>query len=280
MTATDLKTAHVIIKVLSNYHSIDISYYDKSFLYKSFLKRLNECCYIFKEDYIQLLTTDAHESSIFAESLKISYSEFFRNAYTFEVLKTKVLTELISNIIANNRTEIRIWSMACASGQEPYSIAILMKEVLHNFDKKINFRIFATDNNQAQIEKAKEAKFKVDYLKNVNLSRLKKWFIKNDEHYSINDEIKSHIDFSLFNLLDSDCYCPPNSIYGNFDLVICANVLFYLDGDCHKKVFEKISHCTSSSAYIVTGECEREIFRCNHYIEYYPTSGIFYNKIN
>ena len=112
-------------------------------------------------------------------------------------------------------------------------------------------------------------------LSNLNLRRMEEWFKKQGEEYTIKHDLKEHIDFSVFDLLTENNSCPPNSIYGDFDLVICANLLFYYKPEFRKKIMDKASHCLAKGGYVVTGETEREIMMQYNFEEIYPQSCIF-----
>ncbi len=217
--------------------------------------------------------TNHNESDNFIQSLFVSYSEFFRNSLTFSVLEHEVLPSLISKKLADNQQEVRIWSAACAGGQEAYSLAILFKEM--NFRQKINIRIFATDHSEKEIEKAKKGYFCYSDLNQISLKRLDKWFIKEGETYKVKEELKEIIDFSVFDLLDKHSQCPPASIFCDFDLIICANILFYYKPDIRKEIIMKMRKSLSEIGYFVTGEIEREILTQYKFQEVFPKSSIF-----
>jgi chemotaxis methyl-accepting protein methylase len=211
-------------------NTIEVSKYDASFLEKSMHKRAKTLHCISTEDYISLLQKNQEEKEIFLNSLKIGYSQFFRNSLTFSVLE-----RLIIPLLPTKRKEIRIWSSACASGQEAFSMAILMEEFFHDTSERISYRIFATDFAENQIEKALSGIYHFDSMQNVNLSRLTKWFTQKGDYYEIHSALKEQIDFSVFDLFDERHSSPPRSIFGNFDIVFCANLLFY-----YKEAFQNV----------------------------------------
>lgn len=249
--------------------------YDNIFLEQIIEKRmLNLNCHS-ADGYLNVLTSDSNEADKLADSLQISFSEFFRNRLTYEVLETVVLPEIISNNLSANRKEIRIWSMACAGGHEAYSLAIILKEIVDLHNGKIKFRIFATDQNQTQINQAQQGIYHAKSLENLCVGRLNRWFTLTNESYAVSDELKHFIDFSVFDLLDKNHNCPPESIYGDFDLVMCANLLFYYKPIQQKIILEKALHSITSGGCIVTGEIERDILIKHKLVEMFPQSAIF-----
>lgn len=253
---------------------IDISKYDEGFLKRILKKRMQEVKCSSSEEYILLLEHDA-ELNWFLASLQISYSEFFRNPLTFEVISQLILPAIAQRKKQTKQKEIRIWSAACASGQETYSLAILLEEFRNNCGEKINFRIFASDQNEVQIEEAKKGIYTDLSLGNVSMKRMKNWFLKNGNSYEVKPELKENIDFLVFDLFNKECLCPSESIFGDFDLVMCANVLFYFKPVYRQKILRKVTHCLTKGGYIATGESEREILTVNSLKEVYPQSAVF-----
>jgi chemotaxis protein methyltransferase CheR len=269
----ELKTR--ITELLSQSHGIDISKYDDEFIEKSIIKRVHQNNCSTEKDYLSLYEENAIESTVFLDSLSISYSEFFRNPLTFAVLENIVLPEISTKSSHQKKKEIRIWSAACAAGQETYSLSMLLNEYKSTEDKTINFRIFATDYSEAHVKLAQQGQFQTTALSYLNLKRITRWFKKRGESYTVKPELKEHIDFSVFDLLCEHHSCPPNSIYGDFDLVLCANLLFYYKSEYQKKIIDKACHCLAKGGYIITGETERKIMMRYNFEEVYPHSCIF-----
>lgn len=267
-----------IVDLLSESYATDVSGFDRSFIEKSIERRLAIHKDLKISDYITLLKNKPDEGNLLIESLHISFSEFFRNPLTFAYIEQFVLPLLWNQKLKGNNSEIRIWSAACASGQEAYSIAILLDELNLQSSKKIKYRIFATDNNASELEKAKIGEFDSGTMQKVSLRRVQNYFNLHNEHYSISPAIKQQVDFSLFDLLADQPASPAPSIYGNFDLVICCNLLFYYMPVSRRWILEKISKTMTPGAFLVTGETERDILVKNGYLEYFENSAIFQKK--
>lgn len=262
-------------ELLFRLHGIDISKYDDDFIGKSILRRIQHNNYANEKDYISFFRESNIEAGLFLDSLFINYSEFFRNSLTFAVLENLILPGILLKNSNNKRKEIRIWSAACAAGQEAYTLAMLLTEQKGSKDKMINFRIFATDYSETQVIQAQQGQFQPVALNNLNLKRVTQWFKKHDENYIVKPELKERIDFSVFDLSCENHSCPPNSIYGDFDIVLCANLLFYYNAEYRKKIMDKARHCLSKGGYVITGETEREIMLQYNFEEVYPQSCIF-----
>ena len=264
-----------IIDFLLRTQGVDVSKYDESFLEKAFQKRFTETNCNTGKAYYNYIEENERERNQFIESLNISYSEFFRNPLTFAVLDKNILPAIELSNKNNQRKEIRIWSAACASGQETYSLAILFEEHKNGDTEKNNFRIFATDQNELQIDKARIGQFPKSSLNKLTLKRFDQWFFQEGDTFSIKPELKINIDFSVFDLLHEQLSSPPASIFGDFDLVVCANLLFYYKPEYQKKIIHKTSNCLANGGYLITSETEREILLKYNYREVFPQSAIF-----
>jgi chemotaxis methyl-accepting protein methylase len=268
--------AYHIHDIFLSLEGLDVAQYDETFLLNSANRRFSETNCASIEDYLELLENSELERMTYFDNLQIGYSTFFRNALTFDTLEKIILPELVSNVRKNNTKDLRIWSAACAAGQEAYSIAMLIEEEMACSEKgKCNCLIFATDRDEEQIETARRGQYARHALENIKLKQLDKWFIKYGNTYFIKPELKVNINFSVFDLFDKNYSSPPSSIFGHFDLIFCANLLFYYKENHRRTILDKITGAMSDNGYLVTGETERDILKKLHFREIYPHSAIF-----
>jgi len=238
---------------------LDLSRYDESFLAQSIEKRRKATIGETPRDYLQRLITDDSEVEAFTHALHINYSEFFRNPLAFSVLEQLILPKLIMERTLSHQREIRIWSAGCAAGQEVWSVAILLDELLRLWETPLTYRILATDLSEADLQVARAGVYSPAALGNVRLRHLNGYFTRHGESYSLVDRLKARVDFSVYDLLDAGTTCPPISIYGAFDLVLCNNVLLYYSQETQRFLLEKFRHCLATGGYLMTGETERQI---------------------
>ena len=269
-----------LLKSAIEMHSlkVDISRYDETFFRKMLLKRMEQAVCPNFEEYLALVGKDKNEASRLIESFQIGYSEFFRNPLTFSVLEKLVLPKVVHQQKDKGSREVRIWSSACSAGQEPYSLAILMEEIMQIKQEKPNYRIFATDQNPVQINEAQNGKYTAAEMNNITLKQASTWFDLKGQTYWVKKELKTNIDFSVFDLFNEQYSSPPASIYGDFNLVVCANLLFYYKTEERLKILEKVSQCLNKDGFLVTGESERDILMRFGYKEVYAQSGVFIKK--
>jgi chemotaxis methyl-accepting protein methylase len=256
----------------------DISRYDKSFLIQSIETRCSETGCHSLPGYITRLRENPDEAGILAESLQNTYSEFFRNPLAFAYLEQVVLPLLAGKKRKRKGSEIRAWCSDCAAGQEPYSLAILMDEINASSPEPTPCRIFATDISEKRLEEARRGLFHSYSLGNLSHKRFRNYFSGREELFRIDPKLKEYIDFSFFDLLAEEMSCPPPSIYGNFDIIFCCNILFYYRPEFRRRILKKIDHCLAPGGFLVSGETEREIMKEGNFREIVPNSAIFCRK--
>lgn len=254
-------TVRQLCAIMKDKYSTGISHYDDAFLEKAILYRITETQTRSAAEYLDLLGNSFPESVLLLNSLSNSFSEFFRNPLTFLVLEQNILPALFKNKTDKNIKEIRMWSAGCASGQEPYSLAILTKEFMKTHYTDYDVRIFATDKLENEIMNASKGIYAETALNNTRLLFVKKYFTLSGENYHINKTLKDAVDFSVFDLLDTDAISPPSSIYGDFDLIICSNVLFYYKKEIQHLIMSKLYRSLSFGGFLITGEAETGIVK-------------------
>ncbi|MEO1816007.1 MAG: CheR family methyltransferase [Acetobacterium sp.] len=242
-----------IIGIMKETYKKDLTIYDDAFLVKSLERRMTSIN-VSKSDYPLYLQESLHEADGLMASFQITYSQFFRNSLTFAVLEQLVLPHRLSQKPENG--EIRVWSAGCSTGQEAYSIAILLEELIQASSKPMRFRIFATDLSRDALESARTGIYDEDSVANIRLKYLKKYFTKQGNAYAAAPGLKAKIDFSEYDLLDPHSSNPPESIFGDFDIIFCCNLLFYYRGDVRRAIVRKLKRSLAEGGYLVTGEAE------------------------
>jgi len=179
---------------------------------------------------------------------------FFRDTGPFEVLQHKILPDLIDMKTgkASGRLPIpiRIWSAACSTGQEVYSIAIVLKELLPDF-KNYNVKLFGTDISDTAIGQASHGTYnKFEIERGLSKEILEKYFIPNGGNWKVSDEIRAMVSFSKQNLLK------PFKNLGKLDIIFCRNVAIYFNIEDRKKLFEKLASVLGPDGFLIIGSTE------------------------
>ena len=196
------------------------------------------------ENYVSVLKTDQTKFEEFVNYLTINVSEFYRNVDQWQLLDKDVFPELISRYGKN----LKIWSAACSTGDEPYSLVMALSRHL-----PLNqIRIYATDLDKQVIEKAKLGLYGEKSVAGVPSDLKKKFFTKIGPSYQISDEVKSRVEFKEHNLL-KDTY--PT----DFHLIVCRNVLIYFTEEAKDEVFRKFQKSLKPGGYLFIGSTEQII---------------------
>ena len=248
-----------IIKLFSEQYLKDISVFQKVFIELILKTRMTETKQNNLNDYIDFISKDKKEALVFFDSLKNTYTEFFRNPLTFGFLENILLPKMLNK--EENNNGLRIWSAGCSSGEEPYSLLMLFYDFISNHSLAFDLNVFATDNSSVMIEKAKKGLFNKNNIKNIKIDYVNKYFDLTADTYMIRDFIKRYISFSQYDLLEKESISPPESIYGDFDLIMCCNLLLYYNWEKQKIIINKLYNSLKTGKYLIVGEVEIGIIK-------------------
>jgi len=251
----------------------DVSVYSPDFIRNMIQNRMQELKIEDFDLYKRVIDTHLSELDKLENQLKNSYSRFFRNRLTFQTLSNVILPVLL--LKQGDKKEIRIWSAGCAAGQEAYSLAMVFESFNSANIQKLKYRIFATDREYNQLENAVLGEYRKADLLQVTVGDLAAFFSTKGNVYKVNNALKQHIQFELFDLNNNESLCPASSIFGEFDIVMCANVLIYYNKEIQNRILSNFRKCMSKDGYILTDEAEREILLAHGFSEVYPQSCIF-----
>ena len=241
-----------LTKVLQFVHrqkGIDLSHYRLSFVARRMRIRMHSTKSQNHDDYINCLKENPDEINKFLDVLGVNVTEFFRDPDMFEAFRKKVIPELCKNKQSNRQSLIRVWSAACASGEETYSLAIAFKEELAGKDK-FTVRIWGSDMDNEALEKAAKAEYKDSELKKLDNKTLEKYFIPvYNDFYCLKDEIKQMVRFQRHNLMSEPSFT-------NVDVIFCRNMMIYLNRQQQEVLCKKFYGALNSGGYLVLGKVE------------------------
>jgi chemotaxis protein methyltransferase CheR len=184
--------------------------------------------------------------------LTTSESYFFRDRGQFHLLTHQILPELIERQKAQR--SLRIWSAGCSTGEEPYSIAILLQELIPDW-QDWNLFILGTDLNQQNIEKAKRGLYSTWSFRLVNPDIQKQYFSHRKTEWELNPSIRNMVTFQYGNLMEDSFPCRFNDLY-NMDLIICRNVFVYFSSAATNQVIKKFYQTLKPAGYLMTAHAE------------------------
>lgn len=212
------------------------------------------------DHYFDVIDKNKEHFDKFMDHLTINVSEFFRNPVQWQTLQKTILPKL-----TRNKDTFKVWSAGCSTGEEPYSLAIMLNEALNGK----RFTIHATDLDQEVLRKANLGIYNEKAVANLDQKLINKYFIKHPTGYTVNNELKKNIKFSKNNLLK-------DAFDKNYDLILCRNVVIYFTEDTKFELYKKFYNSLRTGGVFFTGNTE-QIFRAKE-IGFQSIAPFFYQK--
>ncbi|WP_129724595.1 CheR family methyltransferase [Xylanivirga thermophila] len=210
--------------------------------------------------YFKALVANKELRDEFMSYITINVSEFYRNPKQWEALEKDILPNLLQK-----HDELKIWSAACSTGEEPYSLAML----LSRFIPLNQIKIIATDIDASILQKAKEGSYIEKNLQNLPKELIVKYFHKQGAEYYIDDSIKTCVDFRQHDLLKDEY--PKNC-----HLIVCRNVLIYFTEEAKSKIYNKFYKSLHPEGILFVGSTEQIILPQRY--NFVPVQSFFYKK--
>ncbi len=229
------------------------------------------------EECIKWLVTSPltkQEIEILASHLTVGETYFFREIRSFEILERDIFPTLIRSRIGNEK-QMRIWSAGCATGEEPYSIAMLLKKMIPD-QKDWSITILATDINPHFLQKARDGFYR-EWSFRDSPGWIRKYFEKTKEGYGILPEIKDMVTFSYHNLAE-DSYPTLLNNTNAMDIILCRNVLMYFSHERTKQVVRAFYQCLVDNGWLVVSPVEASDVLFSQYATVNFKDAIFYRK--
>ncbi len=225
----------------------DFSKYKRSTVMRRIARRQQVTRTVGLKPYYDYLRANAEEAQALLNDLLISVTTFFRDSAVFDTLKHSVIPQLFQ--MKEPREEIRIWVPGCATGEEAYSIAILMLEEASRHDRRPAIEIFGTDLDARALVTARGARYPAAIEADVSEERLRRFFVREGDHHRVRQELRDMVLFANHSLLKD----PP---FSRVDLVSCRNLLIYLDRELQEQVLTTFHYALNPGGYLVLGPSE------------------------
>ena len=210
--------------------------------------------------YYNLIKSNQHEMKILLDSVTTNLTRFFRNKAHFKTLEKFVIPDISEFKLKHKDKTLRIWSAGCSTGEEPYSIAMVLKEKLNPLIKPL---IIASDLSLKSLMTAKEGFYPESRIAGVPDNYLTKYFEKKRDGYQVADSIKSIINFDYHNLKF-------DSKQRNLDIVFCRNVIIYFDGEAQNAAINRFWSSMNNYSYLFIGHSE-SLFGMHTKFEFFKT---------
>ncbi|WP_040211166.1 CheR family methyltransferase [Clostridium polynesiense] len=227
-------------KWIFNNFNIDLSAYKSNQLHRRINSLMSRVGAKNLQEYTYMLAEDKEQKQKFLDFITINVTEFFRNPELFDELRKKIKEELL---VKNN--SLKVWSAACSTGAEPYSLAMILDELAPLGRHKI----IATDIDSTILSRAKLGEYQESEVKNIKDEYLNKYFKKQNNNYIVDYKLKSMINFIKHDLILDD-------YNKGLDLIVCRNVVIYFNTDVKNKIYKRFYDSLKPGGLLFVGATE------------------------
>ena len=235
-----------VFSLLKTASGVDFTFYKRSTIKRRIARRMALHNMERVRSYVQYLESNREELDALYQDLLIRVTSFFREPDVFSVLKTEILPRILAGKPPGE--PVRIWSAGCSTGEEAYSLAICLLENLGDRAASTRIQIFGTDLSEQAIERARVGIYSVNAVSQLTPKRLRSFFVKIDEqHYQVNANLRNLCAFARHDLTKD----PP---YSRLDLIVCRNVLIYLEPEYQQKVLASFHYALTDTGVLLLGK--------------------------
>ncbi|MCB7480578.1 chemotaxis protein CheB [Christiangramia sediminis] len=243
----DEKELNKILNYIDEKAGLDFREYKYATLARRVARRVNICkCQNLKE-YYDFLTKEEEEVEILYREFLIGVTKFFRDEKVWEVLKRDVFPKMIEE--KKDGDILKVWDVACSTGEEAYSFAMCLHEEMQHQGKDIEIKIFATDISQPHLDIGSKGIYPESIVADVSKDFLLKYFLSKSNGYQVSDRIRRSVIFSRHNIIKN----PP---FSNMDMVVCRNLLIYFQNSIQKKALNMLHYALKENGVLVLGTSE------------------------
>lgn len=255
-TDQDEKGFEVLKTAISKNIGLKCNYYRESYLRRRIKFRMNNLGIGSYWEYIKYLKKHSDECSLLLRDLTINYSKFFRDSDVFLYFQNHLLRDITAK-----KKLVRILSAGCASGEEPYTISIIVNEALGQRLNEFSVSIYAVDIDEECLNKAKLGEYEKRELSGTDERLIQKYFLQNGNKFKVKDDVRRFVRFKLTDLTHK-------LEYQNFDVIFCRNVLIYFDKQGQVQIFKNFYDALIKNGYMIIGKTEllpeevQDMFKC------------------
>jgi len=238
---------HSVLKLVKDNSNFDFTFYKRQTLERRIAKRMAQIGISEMREYVLYLQNSAEEIQSLADEFLIGVTSFFRDPPAFEIIKQEVLPKMIDT--KKEGDLLKIWVAACSTGEEAYSLAILIHEYLKKRNKLFNVKIFATDIDARAIHTAAKGNYPASIKDQVPDHILNHYFQQEGMTYTVSAEIRKMVIFAQHNLIK-------DLPFGQMDMVSCRNMLIYMRAELQKKVLNTFHFSLNVGGFLFLGSSE------------------------
>jgi len=244
---TELEELDRVLGLLRARTKYDFRYYRKNMIMRRVLRRMGLHQIDQLNDYYNFLRQNPDEAKHLLRDLLIGVTGFFREPDAYKVLEQRVISQWLKR--KDSETPVRIWIPGCATGEEAYSLAMLLVEQYSAAHKPLKLQIFATDIDETALETARQGRYPVSIAADIPPERLSRFFTQTGSHYQLNKQIREFVVFAAQNLIS-------DAPFSRLDLISCRNLLIYLEPEVQRKVISLFHFALNEDGHLFLGSSE------------------------
>lgn len=235
-----------IRQLLLEKRGFDLGMYKDQCIRRRIASRVRACGLRRAEDYIDLLELKDEELDALLSAVSIHVSQFFRNPHIFSLLEKDILPKLVKTAMQSPARRLNIWSVGCAAGEEPYSLALLLDELA---PAELQVEILGTDISPSVLVQAETGRFEPHRLTEVPAESRDRYFADEGRYLRLCERMRSKVKFAEHNILSAPDY--PSA-----DLILCRNVMIYFSREDQERILKKFSEVLAPGGALVLGNTE------------------------
>ncbi|BFM08530.1 CheR family methyltransferase [Halioxenophilus aromaticivorans] len=255
--ANEDTTLEKIFAAIKGHSSLDFSQYKASTIARRIERRISINQLSSLEEYHDLLLKSPRELQRLSKEMLIGVTSFFRDSEAFEILRSQIIPQLAKAAV-KEKDSLRVWTPGCSSGEEAYSMAMLIAEYTKQNNLNLDAKVFATDIDQDAITRASAGRYSKETIQDIPEHLIQTYFTEHEDYYEIDTEIRKKVIFATHNLIED----PP---FSNIDLVSCRNVLIYFQHGAQKKVLSSLFFALRKEGVLFLGSSESLGILSNHF---------------
>jgi two-component system CheB/CheR fusion protein len=236
-----------ILDLINRETELDFSEYKYSTLARRIARRVNVCKCSSLEDYYEILKSNPEEVGFLYREFLIGVTKFFRDSKVWELMEDEVIPEILNK--KKDGDILKVWDVACSTGEEAYSLGMLISEELERQNKDIEVKIFATDIAEKHLEIGSKAFYPESIIADIAPNLVQKYLVSRTNGYQVVERIRRMVIFSKHNVIKN----PP---FSRMDMVLCRNLLIYFQPSIQQKALNVLHYGLKEDGYLVLGTSE------------------------
>ena len=243
----DEETVNRILHQIRNVTKHDFMHYKRPTLVRRIARRIHVNKFHNLKEYLDFLFENSNEVIILAREFLIGVTKFFRDTHVWEKLETTIIPDIVKS--KNDDDLLKVWCVGSSTGEEAYSMAILISEEVEKQGKNLEVKVFATDLASNHLEIGSRGVYSESIIADVSKKRLGKYFLKVRDEYQVVDSLRRMVIFSQHNVLRD----PP---FNKMDLSVCRNLLIYMQPQAQKKIIGRLHYSLNMNGILLLGSSE------------------------